>query len=50
MGEYTHSALRIDFLSNGFKVTGTSSILNSNDNKYLYMAFAETSFKYANAR
>ena len=50
MGEYTHSVLRLDFLSNGFKITGTSSILNTNDNTYIYAAFAETPFKYANAR
>ena len=50
MGEYSHSVLRIHFLSNGFKITGTSSILNSNDNTYIYAAFAETPFKYATAR
>ncbi len=50
MAEYTHSVLRLDFLSNGFKITGTSSILNTNDNIYLYAAWAEAPFKYANAR
>ena len=49
-GDYSNSALRLDFLSNGFKITGTTTGINSNDNKYLYMAFAETPFKYANAR
>lgn len=39
-----------DFLSNGFKVRGTSGEQNDSGETYLYMAFAETPFKYANAR
>ncbi len=38
-----------DFLSNGFKLRWTSSINNSGNN-FIYMAFAENPFKYANAR
>jgi len=40
----------VDFLSNGFKVRNTSASVNTNGNVYLYMAFAEAPFKYANAR
>ena len=39
------------FLSNGFKVTTSSSdFLNNSSGGYFYMAFAEAPFKYANAR
>jgi hypothetical protein len=40
---------RSDFLSNGFKIRDSS---NNNDSgvTYVYMAFAESPFKYANAR
>jgi len=37
-----------DFLSNGFKIRNTSTAFNSGT--HIYMAFAETPFKYANAR
>ena len=40
----------IDFLSNGFKVRDSGTEINDNDDVYIYAAFAETSFKYANAR
>ena len=44
----------IDFLSNGFKIRSTSSggttALNTGGSTYIYMAFAEAPFKYANAR
>ena len=40
----------VDFLSNGFKFRNTSSWANSNGKSYIYMAFAETPFKYSNAR
>ena len=43
-----------DFTSNGFKIRDNSSGLHGNYNNsgvtYIYMAFAETPFKYANAR
>ena len=43
-----------DFTSNGFKIRDNSSGLQGNYNNsgvtYIYMAFAETPFKYANAR
>ena len=39
-----------DFLSNGFKLRGTGGDVNTNNAKYVYLAFAEAPFKYANAR
>ena len=40
----------IDIVSNGFKVRSTSGNINTSGNNYIYMAFAETPFKFANAR
>ena len=40
----------IDILSNGFKNRNTFTNLNSSGNTYIYAAFAEAPFKYANAR
>ena len=39
-----------DILSNGFKVRYTGGMLNTDGGTYLYMAFAESPFKTANAR
>jgi len=39
-----------DFLSNGFKIRSTSAGYNGSGNTYIYAAFAENPFKYANAR
>jgi len=39
-----------DFLSNGFKARSVSSSVNASSGTYIYMAFAENPFKYANAR
>jgi hypothetical protein len=39
-----------DFLSNGFKVRQTDATWNASGGTYIYMAFAESPFKYANAR
>jgi len=39
-----------DFLSNGFKWRVNSGLRNTSGQKYIYMAFAEAPFKYANAR
>ena len=39
----------IDFLSNGFKLRNNTGYVNSSQT-YIYMAFAENPFKYANAR
>ena len=40
----------IDFLSNGFKIRSTDTDSNESGGTYIYMAFAENPFKYANAR
>jgi len=40
----------LDFLSNGFKQRSTGAEANANGDSYVYMAFAKTPFKYANAR
>ncbi len=40
----------IDYLSNGFKLRGTDTQSNDNGSTYIYIAFAETPFKYSNAR
>jgi hypothetical protein len=40
----------VDFLSNGIKVRGTFSEVNTNGNTYIYLAFAEYPFKYTTAR
>ena len=39
-----------DILSNGFKIRTTGTDFNDSSNTYIYMAFAENPFKYANAR
>jgi hypothetical protein len=39
-----------DFLSNGFKFRNGDSDTNTNGSTYIYAAFAENPFKYANAR
>jgi hypothetical protein len=43
-------AIAIDMVSNGFKIRRTNSQVNENGTTYIYIAFAETPFKYANAR
>jgi len=50
IAEATSTGYAIDILSNGFKNRGTDSSHNSDGVTYVYMAFAETPFKYANAR
>jgi hypothetical protein len=40
----------VDLTSNGFKLRTTSSIRNESDSNFIYLAFAETPFKYSNAR
>ena len=44
------SAYPIDLLSNGFKLRSSAANQNSNGANYIYAAFAENPFKYANAR
>jgi hypothetical protein len=40
----------IDFNSNGFKLRGTGTGTNASSGTYIYVAFAENPFNYANAR
>ena len=40
----------LDFTSNGFKFRENNAGWNGSGNTYIYMAFAEAPFKYANAR
>ena len=40
----------LDCLSNGFKIRGVGQNINTSGGTYIYACFAETPFKYANAR
>jgi len=40
----------MDILSSGFKIRNTDGSQNTSGQTYIYMAFAEAPFKYANAR
>jgi hypothetical protein len=40
----------IDMVSNGFKLRGTTAGVNQSGSTYIYMAFAESPFKYSRAR
>ena len=44
------SGYDVDFLSNGFKLRTSLSDSNASGQTYIYLAFAEVPFKYANAR
>jgi hypothetical protein len=44
------SDLNVDFLSNGFKIRDTSSYYNATGITYIYLAIAETPFKFSLAR
>jgi hypothetical protein len=48
--EATYSSGNVDFLSNGFKWRATGGSYNASGSTYIYLAFAEQPFKYANAR
>ena len=48
--ELDNSGYNNDFLSNGFKVRGTGGGFNTNAAPYIYAAFAEIPFQFANAR
>ena len=48
-GEATYSTALVDFLSNGFKWRGAVNFGNNSSGTYIYLAFAEVPFKYANA-
>jgi len=50
--EAANQYAKTDFVSNGFKLRALGSTVNnsSTSNNYIYIAFAETPFKYSNAR
>jgi hypothetical protein len=49
--EGTGETFRVqDTLSNGFKLRSSAAQCNASGGTYIYLAFAETPFKYANAR
>lgn len=48
--ESSNVAYYCDILSNGFKIRATNTDVNASGGTYIYMAFAENPFKYANAR
>jgi hypothetical protein len=48
--EQENSINNVDFVSNGFKVRNTDSRWNNSSGEYLYLAYAKSPFKYANAR
>jgi hypothetical protein len=52
VAEFTDTGTIFDFdlLSNGFKNRSTNSIVNGSGATYIYLAFAENPFKFANAR
>ena len=51
-GDYTNSTYVIDAVSNGFKIRGIGQFAgyNNSGNGYIYMAFAESPFKYGLGR
>ena len=48
--EFSGSNQYVDILSNGFKLRNATGAWNDSAYTYIYMAFAENPFKYANAR
>jgi hypothetical protein len=48
--EDSDTSWNIDFLSNGFKLRSPHVYMNSGSNTHVFLAFAETPFKYSNAR
>jgi hypothetical protein len=45
-----HTGIRMDFTSNGFKIRGTNTGINTSGATYIFLAFAEMPFKHSNAR
>ncbi|MDP6587743.1 MAG: hypothetical protein QF535_24070, partial [Anaerolineales bacterium] len=50
MAEWNDANFRYDFLSNGFKQRNSFVQNNASGGSYIYLAFAESPFKYSNAR
>ena len=45
-----NAAVNVDFVSNGFKWRNSDNDMNGNGDSYIYLAIAESPFKYSNAR
>ena len=50
VAEDVDNAVAMDYLSNGFRIRNTISQQNASGGTYLYIAFAESPFKYSRAR
>ena len=48
--EGSSGGVNVDFLSNGFKWRSANTAINVASGNYIYLAFAESPFKYSNAR
>ena len=48
--ETISSPRQLDFVSNGIKMRGDDGATNNSSRSYIYLAFAESPFKYSNAR
>jgi len=48
--DFSDPAYNVDFLANGFKMRNSSAQNNASGGNFIYIAFAETPFKYATAR
>ena len=44
------NSYKLDLLSNGFKIRGSQNAHNQSGQTFIYLAFAEQPFKFANAR
>jgi hypothetical protein len=44
------TSYKLDLVSNGFKIRGSNNAHNQSGQTFIYLAFAEAPFKYANAR
>jgi hypothetical protein len=48
-GETSDAAYNRDFLSNGFKIRGSEAYVNASGGTFIYLAFAHSPYKFANA-
>jgi hypothetical protein len=48
--EYDRTTIHTDVTANGIKFRGTNGWTNGSGDEYIMLAFAETPFKYSNAR
>jgi hypothetical protein len=45
-----HTSIKLDFLSNGFKIRGNNTGIGLNGQEHIFMAFAEEPFKHSTAK